>query len=75
MKLEIAGAGREALSSHRVDAAGFSRLFHERHRGREVQVFELLEVDATAAGLHLAELRGILLDEVAAFAADPAVQA
>ena len=54
-----------ATSHHGVDAPGFRGQFHEPHRNVELQVLELLEVDAAAAGFNLAELRGIRLREVA----------
>ncbi len=40
------------------------------HGGGGVHVLKFLEVDAAAAGLHLPAFRGVLLDEIAAFAAD-----
>ena len=49
--------GRAVALRHRVDAAGFGGLLHERHRGGQVQVLELVEVDATAAGLRTGLLR------------------
>ena len=66
---------RCATSHHCVDAPGFRGLFHEPHRDVELQVLEFLEVDATAAGLHLAELRGIPLGEVAVLVAGTDVEA
>lgn len=71
-----AAVGRlgDATSRHRVDAAKLFGLFHERHHGGELQVLEFLEVDATAARLHLAELRGIFFDKVAAVATDTDVE-
>src|SRR5207253_3069386 len=66
---------RFAISHHGVDAPGFRGLFQEPHRDVDLQVLEFLEVDATAAGLHLAELRGIPLDEVAVLVAGTNVEA
>src|SRR4051812_11821026 len=64
-----------ATSCHGIDTAGFCGLLHERHRDVELQVFEFVEIDAATPGLHLAELGGIPLDEVAILAADTNVEA
>src|SRR2546430_2574659 len=63
---EKLGRVRGTESSHRVDAAELRGFFHEGHRGGEIEVVELLEIDAAASGLHAAEFRGVLLGEVTA---------
>jgi hypothetical protein len=37
----------DLILPHRVEAAGLHSLIHELHRGVELQILELLEVDAT----------------------------
>lgn len=60
---------------HGVHAAILRALPNQLDRLAQVQVLELPEVDAAAAGLHLAQLFGVLLDEVAALRGDADVEA
>src|SRR5262245_43166480 len=73
--LRLFAAILRANSLHRVDPAGLLGEFHELHRDVEFQVLEFFEGDAAAASLHLAELCGVALGEVAFVAAGANMEA